>query len=259
MPLANSEGYVSPTNEEQAAFAGLVSTLETRDLIRSARLATENHYTLVNYIDRGDDNAVSYLLREEQPIRRGWGLYAFRVDSASHIIIQAPHPLYDDRTPSVALNIYRALDAHALLVAGAHRNANRDGSADVAHEENSIFHSIQTALFKEIQAGAGNPVVLQIHGFADDKHPNYPRVVLGAGKKIESFEMPILEKLGDALISRGVSVGICDGKSWQDLCGTENAQASVVTNGLFIHIELDEKMRRDDDRLIAALVEVLGK
>ncbi len=114
MPHANSEGYLSPTNKEQAEFAEIISMLGTGDLARAVDLPTGNDYTLNYYVDRGDNYAVSYLLREQRPIRKGWGLYAFQLDSTSNIIIEAPHPLYDKRTPTVALDIYRALDARAL-------------------------------------------------------------------------------------------------------------------------------------------------
>jgi hypothetical protein len=133
MPRADSEGYVIPTDQEQTDFAELVSMLGNNNMARAVHLATENSYTLNFYADRGDDKAVNYLLREKKPIQKGWGLYVFRVDSTSNIIVEAPHPLYDRQTPSVALEIYRALDARALLIAGAHRNANPDESADVAH------------------------------------------------------------------------------------------------------------------------------
>lgn len=258
MPRSKSEGYVVPTKKEQDDFAKLISLLHTADLASAAYLAAQNNYTLISYTDRGDDNAVSYLLREQKPIQKGWGLYAFRVDSTSNIIIEAPHPRYDRRTSTVAMHIYRALDARALLVAGAHRNANSDGSADMAHTTESIFHSIHVALSKEIQTASGNAIILQIHGFHTSKHDGYPQAVFGFGEKIEGKEIAIAQKLEDAFSKQGISVGLCTGDVWKDLCGTKNAQLSVAQGEVFIHIELDEKIRRNDDLLIAAFVDVFG-
>ncbi|MCI0553138.1 MAG: hypothetical protein L0287_19495, partial [Anaerolineae bacterium] len=191
MPRADSEGYVVPKEKEQDDFAELVSMLAAHDLGRAAELATQNNYTLIYYVDRGDDKAMNYLLRENKPIQKGWGLYAFRVDSTSNIIIEAPHPRYDRRTPTVAMDIYRALDARALLIAGAHRNANSDGSADMAHTTESIFHSIHVALSKEIQTASGDAIILQIHGFHTSKHDGYPQAVFGFGEKMEGKEITI--------------------------------------------------------------------
>lgn len=260
MPRANSEGYVVPANQEQADFAELaLSLLGANDLARANQLAVRNNYSLTYYLDRGDDNSVNYLLRENKPIQKGWGLYAFRVESTSNIIIEAPHPLYDRRTPSVALDIYRALDARALLIAGAHRNANSDGSADMAHTTESIFQSVHQALSQELQAKSGNVIILQIHGFHTSKHDGYPQAVFGFGEKIESAEFALAQKMEDAFSEQGINVGLCTGEVWQDLCGTTNAQASTMNGGMFIHIELDEDLRRGDDALIAALVQVFGK
>jgi len=258
MPGANSEGYVVPSHKEQVAFAELVIALEVGDLVHASQIATLNHYKLQYYEDRNDSNAINYLLQENKPIQKGWGLYVFRVDSASNIIVEAPHPLFDIHTPSIALDIYRALDAHALLIAGAHRNANADGSADVAHFSDSIFQSVHNVLSHGSYTSSGEVVFLQIHGFQSRDHTGYPQVVIGFGAKIPSPHFSLANKMMDALNKQGISVGLCTGDAWQDLCGTKNTQAITSDGAMFIHIELDEKIRKNDQSLITALEQVLG-
>ena len=257
MPRAKSGGYLSPTNQEQTDFTELVSLIVMKDLARAADLAAKNDYTLNYYVDRGDGYAVSYLLREQRPIQKGWGLYALRLDSSSNIIVEAPHPLYDKRTPSVALDLYRALDARALLIAGAQRNANHDGSADVAHAPESIFQSVHVALSQEIQTGSGDVIILQIHGFHTSKHEGYPQVVFGLGEKPLPGEVAIAQKIKNALSKKGIRAGICTSaeSELKELCATTNMQGSVMSEGAFIHIELDEKIRKKDDVFVAALVD----
>jgi hypothetical protein len=261
MPRTDSENYTIPTSNEQEEFAELVSMVAIDDLAGAVDLATKNNYTLSYYIDRGDDYAMSYLLREQRPIQMGWGLYAFRLDSTSNIIVEAPHPLYDQRTPSVAIDIYRALDARAILIAGAHRNANSDKSADVAHAPESIFQSIHTAFSHEIQAMSGDVIILQIHGFHTSKHEGYPPVVFGLGEKPRPMEVALAQKIKDALSKQGISAGICTGaeSEVQDLCAKTNVQSSITKEGTFIHMELDENIRKNDDSLIAALLQVFGQ
>jgi hypothetical protein len=260
MPRAESEGYLPPTNKEQADFAEIISMLGTGDLARAVDLATGNDYTLNYYVDRGDNYAVSYLLREQRPIQKGWGLYALRLDSTSNIIIEAPHPLYDKRTPTVAMDVYRALDARALLIAGAHRNANRDKSADAAHAPESIFQSVHLGLARELQTASGDVVILQIHGFHSSNHEGYPQVVFGLGEKPLAKEVAIAQKIKDALSEQGISAGLClgVGSELEDLCAKTNVQGSAMTEAIFIHIELDENIRRNDDALINALMRVFG-
>jgi len=258
MPRADSEEYVIPSEEEQKDFAKLISLLSADDPVSAAPLAAQINYRLIQYTDRGDDNTVSFILREQKPIQKGWGLYAIRADSTSNIIIEAPHPLYDKRTPTVSLNIYRALNARALMIAGAHRSANADGSADVAHTPESIFHSVHNVLSQEIKTATGDVIILQIHGFDTSKHDGYPQAVFGFGEKLQGREEVLANELEKAFTEQGITVGLCTGYSWQDLCGTTNVQASVTNGGIFVHIELDEKLRKHDDPLIAALVRVFG-
>jgi hypothetical protein len=193
------------------------------------------------------------------PISRGWGLYVFREEVANNIIVEAPHPLSDKQSDLIALDIYRALNARALLIAGAHRNANPDGMADVSHAPDSIFQSIHEALVENTTTFPDVPVVLQIHGFAARKHPGYPNVVLGFGLTTSRAEISLSKELVDALVARGIETGVCRGGSWQDLCGTKNVQGSGKEDAIFIHVELDETMRSDESILIDALTQVFVK
>ena len=259
MPRTNSDGYMIPTDEQQIEFAKLVAALEIGDEVTATQFLPKNNYILNYYMDRGDNLSVSYLLQETKPISKGWGLYAFRVDPVNNIIIEAPHPLYDINTPSVALDLYRALDAHALLVAGAHRYANHDGSADVAHAPGSIFQSVHQALLQGLPTPLGNSVILQVHGFSSSEHPDYPQIVIGFGGNILTPDFLLAGKMETALAQEGINVGLCLGEDWKDLCGSKNIQAATSDRAIFIHIELDEKIRKNDERLIAAITQVFGK
>jgi hypothetical protein len=158
------------------------------------------------------------------------------------------------------MDIYRALGARALLIAGAHRNANDDKSADVAHAPQSIFQSVHLALSQEIQTASGDVVILQIHGFHASNHEGYPQVVFGLGESPLPNEIAIAQKIKQALSQQGISAGVCTGveSELMELCAKTNVQGSVTKAGSFIHIELDEEIRKNDDAFIAALVEMFG-
>lgn len=249
LPRANSEGYVMPTAIEQAAFADLVQRLDAEEPNRAAGLAAENSYELVRYTDRGEGGAESWLLRELSPSRKGWGLYAFRIQAAHDVIVEAPHPLADADTPAIAASIYRLLQARALLIAGAHRDADANGAADVAHDPHSVFQAIHAAVSK-----SPTTIILQIHGFAADKHPGYPAVVLGSD---EAQPSDLIEQLATELERAGVKVGVCNGEAWQQLCGATNVQSRHSQPATFIHVELNEALRADPRPLLAALQTLL--
>lgn len=251
MPRPGSEGFVVPMDFELAAFGEWVVKIEEENFENVPLRVAALGYELIEYTDRGDENAPSYFLREKKPIQRGWGLYVFRAGWSHNVIVEAPHPLSDNGTPSIALEIFRALDARALLIAGAHRDANSDQSADMAHNPQTIFQTIHQTLLQ-----TGTPVVLQIHGFAADKHPGYPQVVLGSAQDDPS---ELLTTFAGALTQAGLTVGVCDGVSWDALCGETNVQASTLKEGIFIHLELAESVRAAPQKLIEVLVGILRK
>jgi hypothetical protein len=235
MPKADSEEFVLPTETEMAVFASLMTFIEAGDSLKAAQIASRQGYELVRYTDQGDNHAQSLLLRELKPIQRGWGLYAVRMNPSNNIIIEAPHPVFDRGTPDIALALYRALDAKALLIAGAHRGANLDGSADVARNPTSIFHTLHLVL-----TYSENSIVLQIHGFSADKHPGYPQIVLNSNHGSSSAE---LNRLADAFSAEGLLVGKCVADRWKDLCGRTNVQLSSMEQGVFVHVELADSVR----------------
>lgn len=264
MPRANSEGFVVPTDEQKQIFSTIVADLRSGQLERALAAASTYEYELLWYTDQNDDNAVDYVLREVDPSKNGWGLYVFRVDATSNVIIEAPHPIYDEGTPALATNIFRALNARALLVAGAHRDANRDGSADVSDNPQSIFQAVHESELQQSIASTGSVIILQIHGFSSSKHPAYPHVIISYehGKDTNPVEWAKGQQLANRIVSAlkdaGVKTGLCGGDEWRDLCGSTNIQAALMTQGIFIHIELDETIREDDKEFIDALSSVLG-
>lgn len=262
MPRARSEGFVVPSQEQMTSFATLVTTLRQGKLQDAMELATAQGYQVIWFTDQNDGDAVSYLLRDKDPSKRGWGLFVFRVGSSSPLIIEAPHPLFDEGTPTLAAHLYRALEARSLLVAGAHRNANMDGSADVSAQDNSIFQAVNSAELLYADQENGEGIILQIHGFSGKKHPEYPRVIISFehGDNFNPVDLikgqQLLADIKAALVDQGIKTGTCGGGLWEDLCGTKNVQANLMRQGIFIHIEVDEHIRSNDARFIEALTNV---
>ena len=256
---AGSQGFLVPDEQALADFASLAEDLLAGRLVQAGELAAQYDYELVRYADRGAQGAVFYVLREQKPFRRAWGLYIFRMDQpadAQNVIIEAPHVLADEGTPAVALLLFRGLEGRALLIAGAHRAANQDGSADVAHNPDTIFQVIHNAL------AAPNPalapaLVVQVHGFASERHPGYPMVVLG-GNPPDHPDLPLwLESLEQALSAQMLTTGICDGSNWEDLCGETNVQAGSLSVGMFVHLELSEAARANPAAILQAFLTIM--
>lgn len=252
---AESERYVAPEEQERADFSSLVEALKEGDLTMARDLAIQYDYELIRFIDQVEQNFQVYLLREEAPYRRGWGLYVFRMGESvgtNNIIVEAPHILADEGTPGIALSLFRGLNAQALLIAGAHRAANSDGSADVAHNSSSIFQVVHNALVTST-GQAQPPFVFQVHGFASSRHVSYPDIVLGGTSSDYTVMMRWLASFSQELTDQGFTVGVCDGIRWEDLCGDTNIQAFSLESGFFVHLEFDEYARTAPEALLDAL------
>jgi hypothetical protein len=254
-PRPGSQGFLQPDAAALDDFSRLTEEILANRLQAAAEIAAQYDYELVRYIDRGAQDAETIVLRELKPFRRAWGLYIFRPEACTPgtntIIVEAPHTLADEGTPQIALDTFRALQACALLVAGAHRDANQDGSADVAHNPQTVFQAIHEAL---ANAAGQSGLILQIHGFAAGKHPGYPAVVLGGSPPDDPNLSTLLVNISQALTADSISVGLCNGVNWTALCGETNVQAANLPAGLFIHLELGETMRTAPAVLVSSLV-----
>ena len=184
----------------------------------------------------------------------GWGTYAVRTGAGApaRLVVEVPHPRADRRTEQLGEQLFAALGADALLVAGAHRTAG-DG-ADVAHEPASVFAAVDRAL-----VGA-DTVVVQVHGFDDSRRESSADVVLSSTvSRPGSLVLDLAEALEDA----GFRPCVYDGEDCDALAGTRNAQGAHAraVGASFVHLELSAGIRTDArrrDELTAALASVLA-
>lgn len=260
-PRKGSQGFVQPDETALTDFGNVVDRIFAGDAAGAAQVAAKYDYELVFYHTWDENDPGYYLLREKIPIRRGWGMYLFQLDacqnSSEAIISQAPHILADIGTPMIAMQAFRSLKGCALMIGGAHRDANRDDSADIAHNPLTVYLAVQTALVRHVGRAAS---VIQFHGFSAGKHPGYPSIVLGAYQFEDATSNDELVRLAEALNAYGVTTSICDGTNWTALCGETNVLGGYLNEGTFIHVEMDEMSRSMPEVVIQNLVMVhLGK
>lgn len=187
---------------------------------------------------------------------QGVGLYAVREGTGvpPALVIEVPHPRADRWTEQLGPELFTALDAEALFVAGAHRTAG-DGAADVAHEKGSTFAAVDRAV-----VGRGT-VVLQVHGFDDANHKGSAEVVLSSAQATPS---PLVLDLAEALQAAGIDTCVYDGEQCSSLAGTTNVQAAHARDvgATFVHLELAPDLREDGpgrEQLVKVLTDVLTR
>lgn len=185
------------------------------------------------------------LIRERADRRRGGGAYVVRPTSTSTLIVQAPHTFYDEGTFPLACELFERSSARALFINTVHRYkaalASPDGKhpADVAHASTSLFQAMTEGAVSAIPAVD----VVQLHGFQNREAS--ARAVVSTGER--SGRGDFLPRAAAALEAAVGPRVLRYPADTSELGATTNVQGMVVrkSGGRFLHVEMDEGLRRD--------------
>jgi hypothetical protein len=140
------ESYESPMPADLAMFAAgirdlrqYVATQDSIALTRARLRLGQVNYTTTLVNDR-------YLYLNERAPERGWGKYIIDTRQSDGLMIQVATPLDEWNVYESGLCLFRELEAGSLAIAGADRQTNRDGSADVLARQNTIFWTFHHAM-----------------------------------------------------------------------------------------------------------------
>jgi len=263
---SDSNQYVIPTAEQRSTLANAAAALLSGDLGNAETIAASISYEVVSYTDDVSGRTFRGLRELNNVPTRGWGSYFVDLNATQEALVQVPHPRFDTNSWEVGALAFRDSGSRAFMMAGAHRNANGQGTADVAHLADSVFQEIH----KTWVGNNGERTTWSIHGFDLDNH-NFPAgtdAVLSNGNGQVSTEVlnldSLLESAGfesyayntlDVNDPTNVQVnGIEDGATFSSLGGTTNVQG-VYTRGLggtFVHVEFEQSIRFDSNNRVLA-------
>ena len=256
LPGPGSGGYDRARRAEAAALRRAYTAARAGDAARSQRLAAPLGY-VVRPLGEGSMAALALAEPPEADGApgHGWGLFVHAARAPTDLAVEVVHPRADAFTALMGLLAFRATGARDLLIAGAHRAADADGSADVAHASSSAFQAAHLAV---LHPGV---TVVQLHGFdARGRSPGYGDAVVSDGTPEPSAPARALAR---TLRATGLRVCLYRGERCSPLAGTTNVQgrATRAAGGAFIHLELALRLRREPGmraRVIRALVGALG-
>jgi hypothetical protein len=231
--------YRDPTGAERLAAAAALD-----DRSRFAELG----FTTLDGVD--DLTGRPFALYSSALDDRAWGLVLVDLSQpgaslgdkpavSARLAIEVPHPRTDIGTEWIGLDLFRAVPGSVLLIAGANRRAAAE-LADVAHNENSVYQALSVAL-----ARSGVPQV-QLHGFADLNLPDHDIAVSTGTDQPNALAMRVADGLAES--------GFDECRAWAQRCGrlegTTNVQAKAAAahGAAFAHVELSNKIRRDDEQ-----------
>ncbi|MFB6526367.1 hypothetical protein [Streptomyces sp. NPDC056399] len=237
--LSAHGGYRGPDLAQRRAVAdGVRLTLDGELSSARKRLAAVG-WTVRTLRDRTGGRVFAELADDDAGVarQRGWGrVYVSLGGGRPRWTVQAPHPVADLHSERLAVGTLLSAPRGILVLAGAHRDADGGGGADVAHREDTVFDAVCAML-----AGQGLPA-LQVHGFADDSLPGED-VVVSTGRG-DAARRPA-ERLADALDLRGLGVCRADGEECGDLEGRRNVQGvrAAALRVPFLHVEFNRSVR----------------
>lgn len=286
MPLAGSNGFVEPSVDQITVWESLIHAILKNDLLGACAIIKANGfpYQLVQFTDIFSDGRQYIVLHEITPVKAGWGTYVFFQDkNASPFVVEVPHPLADWNTEIEGVEIFRKVNARALLVAGAHRCANNLFSpctgttiacgqvepyriSDVNHTVQNVFHTTH-----QIVAGCqGDLIALQLHG---NSVSNCPDIFVSNGT---THPGGLAGNLTDRISSscKEYNVDLADGEEgecaftgggspqavFSNTCGYSNPIDACTNYALrpsipeqFISLEQSLRARQNFDCIITAL------
>ena len=227
-----AQPYRPPNQAERAIAARGFADVVAHDRPGNADLA-DLGFTVDDLVDPATRRPCT-LIQNEPGSARSWGMFLVDRSAPPSLAVEAPHPRFDRHSELFALDLFRATPGAVLLLAGAHRRANRN-RADVAHDPDSMFQVMAACL-----TGLGLAQV-QLHGFDNESAPGYD-IVLSTGTTPTS----------DAAIRAGdgfQAAGLATCRAWAQVCagleGTTNVQGQLARRDgtVFLHVEMSRTVR----------------
>ncbi|MEU1037723.1 hypothetical protein [Streptomyces sp. NPDC005907] len=242
--------YTPPGEAQRARLAKAVGSLLSGDAQEAERRLAPLGLGLTRLTDTDSGRRYDEIAATGTGASTGWGRLYLNADSAVRWNAQVPHPVSDRDTEALGIRLLEQSPGGALVLAGTHRRAGEDEGADVAHREDSAFHTIVVELQKR-----GVPGV-QLHGFTDSSDRPYDAVVSTGAVETAPAEVAAM---ADRMDEDGLRV--C--RAWEARCpleGTTNVQGRSAQreHAGFVHVELARHARADDGRDTEEAAEALA-
>ncbi|MER5357795.1 hypothetical protein [Streptomyces sp. NPDC002785] len=234
-------GYARPLRAQRRTAADAVGLFLDGRRAEAGRSLDDIDFAIRTFTDTVTGRRFAEISDRAAERRRGWGRVYIDLSAETRWSVQVPHPVADAGSEQLGIGVLRARRGGVLVLAGAHRNADRQGRADVAHRRDTVFDAVCDELAARRLPG------LQIHGFADSTEPDYDVIAsLGAAEK----GLPTARRAATALRHEGFAV--C--RAWARRCALEgrgNVQGrEAAAQGVpFLHMEFSRTVRDDASRV----------
>lgn len=284
MPRRDSNGYAVPSVavlDDARQIAAQMLAGRCDDI---ALASLKNNYSVASFTDKGNNTKYCVMMEVVDQdnnafVDRGWGTFIVNNAPSRELNIQAPHPLFDLDTEAQAIGVFKGVGARTYLVAGAHRDANKerttcepdtgDGVADASHNSNTIFQSASQAIMDYYNSNNKNWVAIQFHGKATTSCPGVDAfMTYGStappkpGEKLLELKANVLKRHPNWVVTVPGDAPPCTlnatdnvtGRLYNNVPATNVCPvAASIYTGRFIHIEQNREQRTAADWIPAIL------
>lgn len=139
------ESFISPSQKELFIFSNEINRLINVDNIKEAEKIILELSTIGLYGVIAQNRYVVFT----QESKKGWGIYLMDLKNKSNLLVSVPAPLEEWGTFESGIVLLKKLNAKALSIAGAKRDVNAAGEADVLSNKATLFYTFFESFNKE--------------------------------------------------------------------------------------------------------------
>lgn len=151
------------------------------------------------------------ILSEMAPLNRYWGTLVLRVGKSNPYHLEVPRPLSEINTLETGTRLFQRHHAEALIISGAHAQANEMGESDpLKRRQSHPFTLFQQVLLRE--ASLDPRLVIQIRALSSKRSDSEAAILASHHGWIDSNQMtPLIKKWQKGLIKDGLPVNLWSG------------------------------------------------
>jgi hypothetical protein len=246
-------GRIQPapaTERDLAEWRKAITFFQAHALDSCRKILARYNYALVQVPDWR--NVAAYdVIRENEPIKLGWGTFVYNRNQTKRLYIQVPHPVRDEQSARFGADLFQKLGAEWLMVAGS------DGPPvstddDITRLNETLFQEWHEMLTDLIH------VSISLHTFAPRAFPRpieTTDVVVSNGRTtdeqwgISQLSLSVRDTLRSSRVS--CSLAMYD-SGYARLSGGASRQGTFSNDsvgfGHWLNVELSDRLVKDPDR-----------
>ncbi|HYQ87388.1 MAG TPA: hypothetical protein VES59_09125 [Bacteroidota bacterium] len=276
--VADRMAPAAVSEEDVREWRIVFALLRERSLDKCRRILAKYDYQLLQipapkqirsafsarYQTEGMDGNYYDVLRENSPLKRGWGTLVFNRNRAKRLYVHVPHPIHDGTSAVMGAELFQSLSAECLMISGTDR-ADGVSPFDVVTLKRSMFEKWHEMLTDLVHLS------LSVHGYAARVYPHpidTTDIVVSNGRTTDEQWgiSQISLSVRDTLKASGFRCALAMYDSgYARLAGAANRQGRFSNDsvgfGHWLNLEFSERFRinsPDYSRLVGALDRALA-